>query len=67
MIVTKDSSLLGYAQEKSIPLDADHHGVCKYSDREDVNYRSVVSILKTVTSKYMNEGERLKPVAWSAD
>ena len=56
MIVSKDSSHLGYPEEKSIPLEADHHDVCKYSSREDANYRSVVSVLKTITSNYVDEG-----------
>ncbi|KAL6714385.1 hypothetical protein ACLMJK_007808 [Lecanora helva] len=60
MIVAKDSSHLGFPQEESIPLDADHHDVCKYLSREDANYRSVISVLKTVTSKYVEEVEHDK-------
>ena len=56
MIVSKDSALLGYPEEKSIPLDADHHEVCKYSSKDDPNYRSVVSVLKTVISPFVDEG-----------
>lgn len=66
IIVAKDSSLLGHPEEKSIPLDADHHSVCKYADRKDVNYRSVVSILKTVISKYVNEGRSPKSTSYFA-
>ena len=60
MIVSKDSAMLGYSEEKSIPLDADHHDVCKFSSREDPNYRSVVSVLKTLVSGYLNEGKLSK-------
>ena len=60
MIVSKDSSVLGYRQEISIPLEADHHSVCKFSSREDPNYRSVVSVLKTTTSKVVKQ--RMTPV-----
>ena len=61
MIVSKDSSHLGYSEEKSIPLEADHHDVCKFSSREDTNYRSVISVLKTITSKYVDEGKYAEP------
>ena len=57
MIVGKESSLLGYAEERSIPLDADHHDVCKFSSRDDASYRLVMSVVKTVASKYISSCE----------
>ncbi|KAL9611265.1 MAG: hypothetical protein Q9167_004091 [Letrouitia subvulpina] len=56
MVVSKDSALLGYSGEKSIPLEADHHNVCKYSSKQDANYRTVISVLKTVTSTVVDDG-----------
>ncbi|KAI4158780.1 MAG: hypothetical protein LQ342_007127 [Letrouitia transgressa] len=50
-VVSKDSALLGYPGEKSIPLEADHHNVCKYSNKGDANYRSVISVLKTLINE----------------
>ncbi|KAK3955687.1 hypothetical protein QBC32DRAFT_395282 [Pseudoneurospora amorphoporcata] len=60
MILEKDSSVMGYSDEVSIPLTADHHDVCKYSSREDHNYKSVVSairkLVKLFRSKTTNSG-----------
>ena len=41
MVLEKDSSILGYPQEISKSLNADHHGVCKYPNPQDSNYISV--------------------------
>jgi len=53
MVLEKDSSVLGYPGEISKSLDADHHGVCKYSDRDDPNYVSVRNVLKSIVSKIL--------------
>ena len=42
----KSSGVLGYTQEISDALDADHHTICKYRDREDNNYISVRNMIK---------------------
>ncbi|KKY25011.1 putative nacht and wd domain protein [Phaeomoniella chlamydospora] len=46
MVVEKDSSTLGYPGERSRPLDADHHHVCKFDSVEDPNYKSVCWALR---------------------
>ena len=51
LIVEKESGVLGYPQETSNPLNADHHTICKFKSREDVNYVSVKSMLKFWASK----------------
>ncbi|KAI1460210.1 hypothetical protein F4805DRAFT_418612 [Annulohypoxylon moriforme] len=48
MVLEKDSSVLGYPGEISKPLDADHHGVCKYASPDDPSYISVRNVLKTL-------------------
>ncbi|OTA93838.1 hypothetical protein M434DRAFT_395222 [Hypoxylon sp. CO27-5] len=48
MVLEKDSSVLGYPGEISKPLDADHHGVCKYTSPEDPRYITVRNVLKTL-------------------
>lgn len=48
MVLEKDSSILGYPGEVSKPLDADHHGVCKYESREDPRYVTVRNVLKSL-------------------
>ncbi|KAI0011853.1 hypothetical protein F4779DRAFT_160175 [Xylariaceae sp. FL0662B] len=45
MVLEKDSSVLGYPDEISRPLQADHHGVCKYSNPTDPSYISVRNAL----------------------
>lgn len=51
LIVEKESGVLGYPQETSNPLNADHHTICKFKSREDGNYISVKSMLKLWASK----------------
>ncbi|KAL8671569.1 MAG: hypothetical protein Q9168_003931 [Polycauliona sp. 1 TL-2023] len=48
MVLEKDSSILGYPNEVSKPLDADHHNVCKYTNQQDPNYVSVRNALKSL-------------------
>ena len=51
MVLEKDSAVLGYPQEISRPLFADHHGVCKYSSPGDANYVSVRNALGTLVEE----------------
>ncbi|KAH8896577.1 hypothetical protein GQ53DRAFT_889819 [Thozetella sp. PMI_491] len=47
LIVEKDSAILGYPNEMSAAMDANHHTVCKYKDRSDPNFIKVKGVLKT--------------------
>lgn len=51
MVLEKDSSILGYPNEVSKALDADHHNVCKYTNQQDPNYISVRNALKSLLPK----------------
>ena len=51
LVVEKESGVLGYPQETSNPLNADHHTICKFKSRGDGNYISVKNLLKFWTSK----------------
>ena len=51
LVVEKESGVLGYPQEISNPLNANHHTVCKYRNREDGNYISVRNILRLWASR----------------
>ena len=51
LIVEKETGVLGYPQETSNPLNADHHTICKFKSRGDGNYISVKSLLKLWASK----------------
>lgn len=53
MVVEKDSSILGYPGEISKGLDADHHTVCKYDNREDPNYVAVRNFIRTQISNVL--------------
>jgi hypothetical protein len=50
--VEKDSSTLGYPNEISAPLVADHHGICKYASPKDTNYMKVRDLLKSLISRF---------------
>lgn len=47
----KESGVLGYPQETSMPLNADHHSICKFESREDANYVSVKNTLRHWSSR----------------
>ena len=55
LVLEKDSSILGYPDEISRALDADHHGVCKFDNPEDSNYISVCNALKTLIRRFSSE------------
>ncbi|CAO1596345.1 hypothetical protein XANCAGTX0491_000196 [Xanthoria calcicola] len=57
MVLEKDSSILGYPGEISKPLDADHHGVCKYESPNDSRYITIRNILKSLVGKSKPKGE----------
>lgn len=48
MILEKTSSLLGYPNETTQALNANHHDVCKFTHTEDPNYVSVRGALRSV-------------------
>ena len=50
-VVEKESGVLGYPQETSNPLNADHHTICKFKSREDENYITVKSMIKLWASR----------------
>jgi hypothetical protein len=56
MVLEKDSSVLGYPGEISKPLDADHHGVCKFESPEDPAYITVRNVLKSLVGKAEPQG-----------
>jgi pimeloyl-ACP methyl ester carboxylesterase len=48
VIVKRDSAVLGYPREGSMPLQADHPRMCKFSSSQDPNYVSVRNVLATI-------------------
>ncbi|KAH9906958.1 hypothetical protein F4778DRAFT_724143 [Xylariomycetidae sp. FL2044] len=57
MVLEKDTSVLGYPAEISRPLQADHHGVCKYSSPTDSTYISVRNAIKSLTVRFGSSGK----------
>jgi WD40 repeat protein/pimeloyl-ACP methyl ester carboxylesterase len=53
LILQRDSSTLGYPEEITKPLDADHHDVCKYPNRQHSNYTSVRDVLIYLVEKLL--------------
>ncbi|KAI4174488.1 MAG: hypothetical protein LQ343_002245 [Gyalolechia ehrenbergii] len=45
LIVDKDLATLGYVNERTAYLNANHRDVCKYADQSDPNYRTVRNAL----------------------
>ncbi|PMD60278.1 uncharacterized protein K444DRAFT_722408 [Hyaloscypha bicolor E] len=54
MIVDKDSAKLGYPDEISASLDADHHGVVKFKNVLDSNYVNVRNVLKWTAVSFVS-------------
>jgi len=50
MVLEKDSSVLGYPAEISRPLEADHHDVCKFSNRSDLAYISIKNAIQSLVA-----------------
>lgn len=57
MILDQESAKLGYPGEVSRSLNADHHGVCKFHNADDSNYRVILSALKSLVSTYLPTGK----------
>ena len=56
MIVEQPSATLGYSEEGSAPLLADHHLICKFSSPVDPNYVTVTSTLVAMVEKILENG-----------
>ncbi|KAI0122935.1 hypothetical protein BJ170DRAFT_118323 [Xylariales sp. AK1849] len=52
IVVERDSAILGYSNEISAPLNADHHTVCKYASRHDPNYVTVRNVIRSMVEKF---------------
>ncbi|KAJ5184625.1 Eisosome protein 1 [Penicillium cf. griseofulvum] len=52
MILEKHSSLLGYQDETTKPLMANHHDVVKFSSPDDPNYKAVRNALRSIVKTF---------------
>ena len=51
LVVKKDAAVLGYPNESSSYLNANHREICKYADRNDPNYQTVRNTLSSIIDK----------------
>ena len=51
LVVEKDAAVLGYPNEHSTYLNANHREVCKYADQNDPNYQTVRNALASIIEK----------------
>ncbi|KGO68203.1 hypothetical protein PITC_038700 [Penicillium italicum] len=51
LIVDPESAVLGYREEKQIPMTADHRSICKFDTPEDPNYALLRNALASTVSK----------------
>ncbi|KAM7208213.1 putative WD40 domain containing protein [Naviculisporaceae sp. PSN 640] len=58
MVVNKDSGILNYPKEITVPVDADHHTICKFHSRLDPNYRLVIDLLRQITSGIRSQSSK---------
>jgi hypothetical protein len=56
-LVEKESAILGYPQEKTSQLDADHHGVCKFKNVDDPKYILIRNMLRWLAASIRPERE----------
>lgn len=54
LVVEKDAAVLGYPNEHSTYLNANHREVCKYANQEDPNYQALRNALATTIDKLRN-------------
>ena len=58
LIVPKDSAVLGYPNERSTFLNANHREVCKFDDKGDSNYLSI----KNALAAALEEIRKTRPI-----
>jgi hypothetical protein len=51
-VLDKDLATLGYVNERTAYLTANHRGVCKYADKKDPNYLTVRNALASIIDSF---------------
>ena len=59
MIVEKDSAILGYPNEQSQSVNANHRDICKYEKQTDPSYVLIRNVLASITADLIKEGTYL--------
>lgn len=58
-VVEKYSAILGYDNESSASMDADHQTICKYSGKDDPNFIKIMAVLHNWASQKLGGESRL--------
>ena len=58
LIVEKDLAVLGYHNERSTYLNADHRGICKFASPNDPNYQAVRNTLASIIDNNRTHAEQ---------
>ena len=56
MVVDKDSAIMGYPNEITKSMNADHHTVCKFDNKDHPDYISIRNALKTLITDVCSTG-----------
>lgn len=56
LIVDPDSAVLGYRDEKQMPMNADHRSICKFDSIADPNYKIVRNALASTVDDILKIG-----------
>lgn len=56
MVVDRNSATLGYPQERTALLNADHRGMCKFDRPSDPNYKTLRNAFSTTVDAIVSEG-----------
>ena len=74
LVVDKDLAVLGYGNERTAYMHANHRDICKYADRKDPNYQtmrnalaSVVDSLRSRTSLTQHDTGQLSLLSTALD
>ena len=59
MIVEKDSAILGYPDEQSQSVNANHRDICKFEKQTDPAYILIRNVLASITADLIKEGTYL--------
>ena len=59
MIVEKDSAVLGYDNEQSQSVNANHRDICRFEKQTDPSYILIRNVLASITADLIKEGTYL--------
>ena len=60
LVVDKDLAVLGYSNERTAYMHANHRDICKYADRKDPNYQTVRNALASVIDSFRSQKSPLQ-------